>query len=195
MRCLLLPFLLLVPSFGAYGQVSLEIAAASNMWIDGTSTVNRFTCHTKDIEGQGHVVEQASYADVATQGAISVPVRSFDCGNRRMNRDLHDALRAEAHPTITFNVNRIQAEQYAPSDDLPITVHGSLTIGGAVRDVSFSGVAIHLPDSLFRFQGSLPLRMTDFGVDPPRAMLGLVRAHDPIVVRFDLQAMQILSAD
>jgi hypothetical protein len=37
-------------------------------------------------------------------------------------------------------------------------------------------------------QGSLQVRMTDFGVEPPTALFGLVKAHDDILIRFHLMA-------
>jgi hypothetical protein len=32
--------------------------------------------------------------------------------------------------------------------------------------------------------------MTDFGIDPPSGLLGAVRAHDRITVRFELAAVE-----
>ena len=38
----------------------------------------------------------------------------------------------------------------------------------------------------FRLRGGLPLRMTDFGIQPPVALFGLIRARDELWVSVDL---------
>jgi len=38
-------------------------------------------------------------------------------------------------------------------------------------------------------QGTLPIQMTDFNVEPPTAMLGLIRVRDEITVHFDITAV------
>ena len=43
-----------------------------------------------------------------------------------------------------------------------------------------------LPDGQFRLTGSLPLLMTDFGIDPPKAMPGTLKTGDRVVVHFDV---------
>jgi hypothetical protein len=46
--------------------------------------------------------------------------------------------------------------------------------------------AQRLSPTRFRIRAELPLKMTDFGVTPPTALFGAVRAHDALEVRFDL---------
>jgi hypothetical protein len=43
-------------------------------------------------------------------------------------------------------------------------------------------------DGTYQATGSLPLLMSDFGIDPPTAMFGLIKVHDQITVRFKLIA-------
>ena len=38
----------------------------------------------------------------------------------------------------------------------------------------------------FRVRAELPLRMTDFGIKPPSALFGAIRAKNSLTVRFDL---------
>ncbi|MGH9361260.1 MAG: hypothetical protein ACRD2T_05030, partial [Thermoanaerobaculia bacterium] len=39
----------------------------------------------------------------------------------------------------------------------------------------------------YRITGALELKMTDFGIQPPTALMGLIRAGDGLRVRFDLR--------
>jgi hypothetical protein len=46
-------------------------------------------------------------------------------------------------------------------------------------------------DAQTQLTGKQRLLMSDFGIDPPTALLGLIRARDRILVRFDLVAVSV----
>ncbi|MDX1545740.1 MAG: YceI family protein, partial [Rhodothermales bacterium] len=94
----------------------------------------------------------------------------------------------EAHPEIRFRLTGIVLEAPADGADYRLRVSGRLALAGAERSVSLPVQAHRRADGTYRASGHLPLVMSDFGIDPPTAVLGLVRAHDRITVRFDLVA-------
>jgi polyisoprenoid-binding protein YceI len=187
MRTRPLSLLLLVLVFGAPGPgpERYGLLEESRFWIDGSSTAGSFTCAAREVHGTGQVAP-SSPPQVA--GRVTVPVRAFDCGNRRMNADFADALRAQAHPSIRFEVR--SAEVVGPTDArwTRARAAGTLEIAGVARPLAVEVDGRPLPDGHVRLRGRMPMRMTDFGVRPPTGLLGLVRAHDRIVVRFDLLA-------
>jgi polyisoprenoid-binding protein YceI len=175
----------------ATAQVRLTLDDESQLWIEGSSSVNTFTCDAGTIDGTGFFETQTSPGSREAIAEVTVPVRQFDCGKSRMNQDLYDALKAEAHPQIRFRLSK--AELAAPATDtgaypLPLHVTGKLTIAGAERPVTLAVQGQQQPNGTYRATGSLPLLMSDFGIDPPTALLGLIKAHDKITVRFNLIA-------
>lgn len=179
---LLLIVLLAGTGIDAAAQVGLR--QESVLRIEGTSTVNSFVCETKDLEGRG----QVEAADVA--GRLAVSVTSFDCGNERINRDFHAAMQASAHPEIRFELDDADVVAAPTSANAPyrLRASGRLTIAGQERDVTVDLTGWTAPDGTLRARGEHALRMTDFGIKPPTALLGLVRTHDRIVVHFELVA-------
>jgi hypothetical protein len=181
--------LLLAPHTAAQAQYTVR--PASQFWIDGTSTVNSFTCAASDVVGFGSVDEAAMGASqqVDFRAEVVIPVRAFDCGVRQMNRDMYEALKGRAHPAVRFALRR--AELLASdgrSEWTPVRVWGTITLAGEERPVTVTARGQRLADGRVRIQGRHALRMTDFNIEPPTGLLGLVRAHDDIVVRFDLVA-------
>lgn len=183
----------------SHAQMLFEPAPESTFWIEGSSTLNAFTCEVPDVDGYGRLsldnVRTVSLADVAAadeaiRAEVVVSVDQFDCGKERMNADLYEALQADRHPTITFRFDR--AEMLGPDDSADdwsrIRVYGRLTVAGTERAVAFEGRGRWLAPRTVQVQGSTPLLMSDFGVEPPRALWGLVKAHDRIEVHFDLVA-------
>ena len=176
--------------------MSYHIMENSSLEIHGTSSVNSFDCDAEviqevhnpstDIQGTGFTMPGVS---------IVIPVRELDCDNRRMNRDLRDALKADLHPEIRFDVIRIILvpgnEASADTElepDPSITVEGHLSLAGVTRVVNLE-VEGDLDESLrLHGWGSLDLKMTDFDVEPPTALFGLVKARNEITIRFHLIA-------
>ncbi len=183
----LAPLVLAVVALGAatVPPDRYELAPESRFWIDGTATTGPWTCEADDVSGSGTIGGRDLAAEVA------VPVRAFDCGVGPMNRDLRRALRAEAHPAIEFSLERAEAldAEPRPGDWVRVRAVGTLRLAGTDRRITVLAEGRRRPDGRVDLRGEQPLRMSDFGVRPPSHALGLVRAHDPITVRFDLTAV------
>jgi hypothetical protein len=174
----------------AVAQAQYTVRPASQFWIDGTSTVNAFTCAASEVAGHGTVEEaEGASREAELQAEVVIPVRSFDCGVRQMNRDMYEALKGKAYPAVRFAIDRAEVLPAPPyAEWTPVKVWGTITLAGARRPVAVTAQGRRLGDGLVRIQGRHALRMTDFDITPPSGLLGLVRAHDDIVVRFDLVA-------
>lgn len=187
---------------------------SSRVWIEGTSTVNDFTCATQQIEGHAQLalrdeLTPPSAQRVALQDTLDaqerspdpappdvpavqakVPVRALDCGKRRQNEDLYEAMKAQEHPAIHYEI--VKAEVVAPPDSshdhYVVEAIGKLTIAGATRTVRLALQGRRLESGRIHARGSLPMQMTTFDVEPPTAMLGLIRVRDDITVHFDITA-------
>jgi len=171
-------------------QAQYRVGPASQFWIDGTSTVNSFTCAASEVAGHGVVKATESPSQHTDLNAeVVIPVRAFDCGVRQMNRDMYEALKGQTHPAVRFAVDRAQLLPAPPyAEWTPVKVWGTITLAGEQRPVTVTAQGQRLGDGRVRVQGQHALRMTDFDITPPTGLLGLVRAHDDIVVRFDLIA-------
>lgn len=181
---LLGPMLLL--GLAATPQSRYAVDTQSRFWIDGTSTMGRYTCEADAVMGSGRVLP----AGRSVEAEVIVPTAAFDCGNPRMNRDFVDALQAEQHPTIRFRVDRAEILDANPAPGAWVNVRatGTLRLAGVERPITLDAEGQRLPDGRVRIRGRHPLKMTDFGVEPPTGLLGLVRARDAVVARFDLVA-------
>lgn len=184
----------------------------SRVWIEGTSTVRDFTCSTQQIEGHAWLAIQSksnpsnSRAALDTAGAqrsppsttpdppavqARVPVHTLDCGKRRQNQDLYEAMKADDHSAIHYEVvkAKVIAMPDSSRDHYTVEAIGDLTIAGETRTVRLTLQGRRLSDGRIHARGSLPMRMTHFDVEPPTAMLGLIRVQDDIVVHFDITAI------
>lgn len=169
----------------------------SKLWIEGSSNVNQFECQAEEYVGEATLPETESYesSPIATTDEllsikIDIQVDSIECGKRKMNQDLQKALKAEQFPEITFlfqeaNVLR-EPEDIAEAFQLEVL--GWLTVAGTTKEIRFITEAYYTGQSRVRARGGTTINMTDFGVQPPTALMGLIRANEELTVNFDLIA-------
>lgn len=192
----LLLLLLLAGTTTAAAQVQYEVDPASRFWIEGSATTGPFTCEADEVDGFGRVATSSTAEEVsATEVELSVPVQTFDCGNRRMNADLQEALQVDDHPVIQYTLDEVRTVG-EPTADTPYQLQatGRLTIAGTERSIVVTLDGRAMADGRMQASGQVPLQMSDFGITPPTALLGLVRVHDDIQVRFRVLATVMLSA-
>ena len=198
-------------SAGAANQTRFTPAAASRIVLDGTSNVKDWSCSGTTLDGELTVAapidkinaimdriedgnigiwmsDPAAARFPAPAFTLQVPVASLRCGNAMMERDMNRAMRAEIHPTIEFRFTGLRGGVHHDIDanTYSVRVAGDLVLAGARRTVELTITASRLDANRFRIEAQLPLRMTDFGIAPPTALFGMVKARDELVVRFDM---------
>ncbi|NBC18616.1 MAG: YceI family protein [Bacteroidetes bacterium] len=183
--------LLIVGSAQAQTQ-QITVRHGSTLQIDGTSSVNAFTCVAETVDGHGRLATTparlASTERRQPQAELTVPVHALDCGKDRMNEDLYEAIGASEHPTIRYRLDEADLLERVGEDTYRLRTRGWLSLAGEERPIEMTVVGKRIGDGQYAVQGSKTLLMSDFGIDPPSALLGLIKAHDRIEVHFDLVA-------
>ncbi len=166
-----------------------HLDASSTLYLEGSSNVSNFSCVWRQDKPLGaFVFSPNSQGDsLHFSGAgIDIEIRTLDCGNQRMNHDLYQTLNASLFPHIDIalheatlmNIGDHEYSTYKTLVDITMNNHKLKT--GVELDVQSMG------ESTWSFRGRKKLKMSDFNVDPPTAMLGLVRVKDEITIVFDL---------
>jgi polyisoprenoid-binding protein YceI len=121
---------------------------------------------------------------VVSAGTLRIPAARLDCRNNTMNDHMRKALKADAHPTITFILGTY--DLVTVEERMKAEFTGTLALGGTTRDVTINADIVSESPGVLRVTGSYDLRMTEFGLKPPSLMLGTMKVHDLVKVRFDL---------
>jgi hypothetical protein len=61
-----------------------------------------------------------------------------------------------------------------------------MSVAGAERPVRMTVKTESLPDGSRRARGTVPIRMTDFGIVPPRPWFGVLRTADRVLIQFEI---------
>lgn len=147
--------------------------------VSGNSTIRSWTC---TVQGTAEVTPGSAAAvrgfDSGVQAAtLTVQVDDFECPEDEMREHLLEAMRVQEFPRIIFRL-----ESYEGSNQGAVA-NGSLTILDSTRPVSLP-ISLTPAGSGVQLEGELPLDMTQWGVEPPVVMLGMLRVRPQIRIEF-----------
>ena len=168
------------------GEPPLALNTAK-VTIAGTSNVHDYTASTTDVRltrvdvagaPTGNILEAATKAGTLTAFEVSIPAATLVSGKDGLDKNMYKALKTPEHPDITF---RLLALEH-PAGALKAT--GVLKIAGVERQVTID-LTTQLQDGTLKVTGELALLMTDFGITPPKAMLGMLKTDPKVTVTFE----------
>lgn len=198
-----------VYSFDTGGRVSLK----------GTATLSSWSCLSKSPDGFTKIplsqsrltsIQETLKTSIARakkrmskslherpRGLLWIPVRSFRCDNQKMTRDMHQALKGNQYKIILFRYHRLKNVEILqlPSGDTPfkinLTLTGGLALAGQAKTVTLEVHVTQQTPETFKLTGTFDIRMSEFDIEPPTALMGLIQAHDNVTVQFSIQARKI----
>lgn len=166
--------------------VRLTLGPEKKIWLEGSSTVRKYSCESQTFEALATPVPSpgAPLETAVERVEVVVPVNSLGCGNGTMESHLRKALKAETNPEIRFELKSYQVGDRT-EEGTRVRATGTLTIAGTTRPVEMDGLVTPTATGL-RVRGQKEIRMTEYGVKPPKLMLGTLKVADPVTVHFDV---------
>ena len=165
----------------ALAALPLSAHAGTRLWITGTSNLHDWKCEAQTVNTRLEVEGKLPTGLLPRAVDVTIPVEALRCGESKMDEKLQEALKMKAHPEIHF----LLASAKALPDGKRVLVEGRLTIAGVERKVAL--IATLAPSEAgVTVTASLPVEMTDYGVEPPTALFGMLKTGDQVVVHFSL---------
>lgn len=101
-----------------------------------------------------------------------------------MDKLTYKALKADEYPVITFIFKKGEIVKEDPSF-IDVKLMGDLSIAGVTKNISVITKINKLGETII-LKGVHKLKMTDFGISPPKALLGTIKTGDEITIEFNL---------
>ncbi|REH00390.1 hypothetical protein [Flavobacterium aquicola] len=145
-------------------QIKIEIL--------GNSTVGKYKCNCP------HPFRDTIYLNSATKNSLKseISTNNFDCGNRIMNKDLKTTIKVKEFPKSTVTISNIKpsGNSYKCSLNLRIT------------DKTLSYQNLSLTNTKEFLDGTVAVKFTDLGLEPPTKMGGVIKVKNEFVIHFVL---------
>ncbi len=111
------------------------------------------------------------------QVEVSVPVRSFDSGNRARDRDMLEVTEADKYPTVSFVSSNISEHNGN------LTVTGELTFHGITREIQFVAQQQRQQQRLL-VTGGFEISLEEFRIKRPSILM--MKVKDNLQVDFNM---------
>lgn len=182
-------FLFLFININAFSQnafvaKTVQILENSELSITGDTNISEFGCefNTSYMEKSRDIEYHRNGSHLIFKNAIlSLRNEGFDCGNKGINKDFHSLLNTQEYPKITLELTSINL-----LDGNKSKACVKITIAGTEKNYKVPIAIMEGP--AHRFIGKLKLDITDFGLKPPKKMLGLIVIKEEIEIDFNLVA-------
>jgi polyisoprenoid-binding protein YceI len=181
-RNILSALALLVFLAGAAAADRYAPSRGSFVRIEGTSTLHAWKMEGSTIDGSitAPPIEQWTNGTAHSEVSVSIPVTSIKSEHAKMDALMAEALKAAANPTIRYELT---SATLASRDANPLlSTRGKLTIAGVTREVEMQIAATRQPGNAYVLTGRVPIRMSDYGIKPPTAMLGTIKTGNDVTV-------------
>jgi len=153
----------------------------SSIIISGTTNVHNFESKVTQVNGELIVNSSKQVQSLV----VDIPVRSIKSGEKLMDTKTYEAFSVEKNPNITFKMLDVSGLQIS-GDNINVTVTGNLTMAGITKKVVLRSSGKVLKPGVYEFKGNVALKMTDFKMSPPTAMLGVMKVGDAVTLKFDV---------
>jgi hypothetical protein len=187
-RSLLAPALSLAVALAAGGPAVAQSPLAiesGKVAIAGNSNVHTWTAATDKVRvTRARIAPAAAGADlwetalkpgVIEAFEIAIPAASLSSPKGDLDKNMHKALKVTEHADITFKLVRFET---------PARAIGVLRIAGVEKEVALDVTTKRTGTSL-AVNGRVDLLMTDYGIAPPKAMLGMLKTDPKVTITFE----------
>jgi polyisoprenoid-binding protein YceI len=175
----------------ATGQVLARVPLTLNsarVSLDGTSNMHPFTATTWTVTIRAMEIAGTPTTDLLEHlmqpGSlkrleVTIPSRSLSSPKEGIDKNMHKALNAIVHPNIRFRLGTLEAlgTEYRAS--------GWLMVAGVENEIVLN-VHMERKGSALEITGWTDLLMTEYGISPPTAMLGMLQTHPQVQIHFAL---------
>ncbi len=165
--------------------LSLSLAEGSKLSLEGDSNLHAWKCEALKFDAAGEASAINAVAASLSAFELAVPVDQIRCGSGTMEGKLRDALRADRFPRIDYTFTSIAP---IPGTD-KLEVKGTLSVAGVEKAQTTQITIGEQPGGIRTAQGVLQLKMSDSGIAPPTALLGVLKTADAVTIRFDLKLL------
>ena len=203
-RVILLSWMLFAGTLAAQRQmtatpqsIGYRLLESSEVVVNGKSNINHFACIAgADSNPKEAIVSCSSDLGtlVFTRTKIHLAVGEMDCGVKAITRDFRKTVRAEEFPHIdiellsaTNTLCAIEGCDYWALYEASVQI----TIAGICQSVEIPVIVRQLDDGSIKCEGRVLLKLSDFQLEAPRALIGLIKVEDRLDV--DIQLLVRLS--
>ncbi len=160
----------------------------SKIKIAGTSTLHDWDMTVEDFKGDISAVI-GNPAITIKKVNFSVISSTISSQNSIMDRKTRNALKVKEYPEIRFRMT-MPLKILTQGDTFNGIATGELFIAGKIKTVNLPFNGKTTPQNIIHISGAKKIDMTEFGIEPPTAILGTLKTGKDVTVFFEISLKQ-----
>lgn len=156
----------------------------SSVEILGSSNLHNWTMTATDIEGSLAITFEEEKLIHIRSMQINIIAESLKSNKREMDKNTYKALQTNKFNSITYQHQSVISLNEVAKDNYHVDALGSLKVAGEEKVINLKFILITDADKII-LKGEHKLDMTDFGIKPPTALFGTIKAGNEVVIKFE----------
>jgi len=187
LQLVLLILLFVIISPDSVSQVSYTIVPEfSTMTIQGTSSLHDWEMKVTEMECTTTLHIDNDHIKNIGETLFSCKATSIVSDHKIMDKKTYDALKAETYSSILFSITSDE-EIVSSSDDFRGTVKGFLSVAGRTKEIDVPFQGRLLANGKIEIKGEVALKMSEFDIDPPTALMGTLKTGNELMIAYSFQ--------
>lgn len=152
----------------------------SQISIYGSSNVNQFQL----INHNPEIVRSSDRDDDEIRGQrVEISVHQFTAANKRIREDFFEMVKASEYPYIIMTIEPRNLAECMKKQGLS-DFKTQITMAGVTQSFVVPCAIDTCESSGYVLNGSLEVKLTDFGIDPPEKFFGLVKVNNEVLIDY-----------
>ena len=184
---------LLTPALrAAEGWVRYDaLPGGSKVKLDGTSTIHDWSVESKLVAGYAEFdpafdFDKPATGKVNARCVVTIPVRQLKSEKTAMDNVMYETMKQKVHPRIEYRLTEMTLKEAPKSADAPFVFDskGELSLAGVTNKVAMPVSMTRVGKDKLKFAGSTSVKMTSFGLEPPK-LIGILSTGDDVKIAFE----------
>lgn len=163
----------------------------SKITVSGDSTLHHWTMESSTLKSElvlaSTVHSVADLENVQPEKLIvRIPAESLKSGKEDMDDKAYEALKSDKNPEIVFTLGKLTPiKEKTTATSVSYQAQGDLQIAGTTKSVSLEATVTPNEDGSLSVVTGAAIDMTDYDMDPPSAMMGMITADEKVDVKIE----------
>ncbi|RFN60249.1 YceI family protein [Marixanthomonas ophiurae] len=157
--------------------------ASSTLKVDGTSNIHDWEIIAENQQGKLLAEFENEQLVKIKQLDFTVKAESLKSGKSRMDKNTYKALNTDKYKQISYTLTNVNNINCTTLGNCKATTMGELTIVGTTKPIIII-FDVRVVDDKIILSGNKSIRMTEYNVDPPTALLGTITTGDELNIIF-----------
>jgi len=154
-------------------------------YINGTTNIHNWKETVEKVTGKGDVKRTTAIAFTLQSFSIVMQVNSIRSQEGSiMDNKTYKALKGDKFPEICFKLTEPVEAIPSGANRHGVTAKGTLSVAGVTRAIAMPIKITEDENKKIIVEGVQQVKMSDYNIDRPRALFGLVKTGDVITISF-----------